>query len=114
MAIRGHGGAYVVNSRPLDGQAGFVTPPDTSAFFDDSITTTASYVKVDFGAGMRNITIQNTGATNDLEFSFNGTDKHGSVAASSTFVLEHVYYGAIWVKNGAGATNATISATSEG
>lgn len=114
MAIRGHGGVYEVISKPLLGQAGYAAPVDTSAFFDDSITTTASYVKVDFGAGMRNITIQNTGATNDLEFSFNGTDQHGSVAASSAFVFEHVYYGAVWVKNGAGSTTATISATSEG
>ena len=114
MVIRGHGGEYRVISRPLLGQAGYVAPVDASAFFDSGISTTASYAKVDFGAGMRNITIENTGITNSLEYSFNGIDKHGSIANSASKVFEHVYYGAIWVKNGTGATTVTVSATSEG
>lgn len=112
MAL-GHNGSYEVSSITLPIGASDPRRQDPKAFYEEGISTTAAFVKVAFPSGMKNISIENTGAAS-LEYSFNGVDQHGVVDAGTTIPTQHCYFGAVWLKNGSGATTATVSAYREG
>lgn len=102
----GYGGAYEVQSLTLP-----ISPsPVTAKFFTEAgINTTASFVKVEYGNGMAVTKIENTGVTNSLEFSFDGTTVHGTIAATATETFSGIWTDGVWLKNGAGATTATVT-----
>jgi hypothetical protein len=45
-----------------------------------------------------------------LEYSFDGTTVHGTLAASATQEFTHMFFESIWLKNGSGVATATVEA----
>lgn len=87
------------------------TPVTQVKFFRETgITTTAAFVKVNFNGPKNHIDIENTGVTNSLEYSFDGTTTHGVLAASTTVEFNKMNMAGVYLKNGAGATTATVRA----
>lgn len=108
MTIRGHGGEYQVTSLDLPVSP---TPVPVEKFFRDTgISTTASFVKVEFSYPKNVVKIYETGGAQSLEYSFDGTTTHGVVAASENITFSKLYTNGVWIKNGSGVATATVEA----
>lgn len=88
------------------------TPVTGAKFFrETAIATTASFVKVDFGGGKQSVDITETGGAESLEYSFDGTNTAGVLAAGATVSL-NTFSNGVWLKNGSGIAEATVVARS--
>ena len=86
------------------------TPARGAKFFRETgITTGASFAETDLKGPKYHVDIENTGAQS-LEYSFDGTTTHGTLASSATIEFNKMFVDSIWLKNGTGATTATVRA----
>ena len=104
----GHDGEYQVDSLTLPISP---TPVRGSKFFrQTAIATTAALVKVDFEGGKNTIRIFETGGLQSLEYSFDGTTVHGTVAAGGSIEFTRMFFDGVWLKNGTGVATVTVEA----
>lgn len=87
------------------------TPVPVEKFFRDTgISTTASFVKVEFTYPKNVVKLYETGAAQSFEYSFDGTTTHGVVLAGGNIQFSKLYTNGVWIKNGSGVATVTIEA----